>query len=74
MTAPEVLDFVIWGNGDVAERIWLASHDPAYKLAHIGTSILGEVVGWARPTDYPPRNSRTSKALRALGNDVDVLV
>jgi hypothetical protein len=74
MSAQKVLDFAIWGPGDVAERIWLASHDQNYKLSHIGTSILGEVVGWARPTELPPRNSRTSKALRALGNDVDVIV
>lgn len=74
MSAPEVLDFVIWGPGDVAERIWRACHDAAYKLPHVGTSILGEIVGWARPTEFPPRNSRTSKALRALGNEVDVIV
>lgn len=74
MSAPEVLNFVIWGPGDVAERIWRASHERDYKLPHIGANILGEIVGWARPTDFPPRNSRTSKALRALGNDVEVIV
>ncbi len=74
MSAPEVLDYVIWGPGDVAERIWMASHEAAYKLPHIGANILGEIVGWARPTEFPPRNSRTSKALRALGNDVEVVV
>lgn len=72
MSAPAVFDFVIWGPGDVAERIWTASHDREFKLPHIGTNIFGEVVGWARPTEYPPRNSRTSKALRALGNDVEI--
>ncbi|MDH5833946.1 phospholipase D-like domain-containing protein [Luteimonas kalidii] len=74
MSAPEMFDFVIWGKGNVAERIWTASHEREFKLHHIGTNILGEVVGWARPTEYPPRNSRTSKALCALGNDVEVVV
>lgn len=72
MTAPEVLDFVIWGPGDVADRIWKASHDKDYKLRHIGQNIFGEIVGWARPEDYPPRNSRSSKALRCLGYQVTV--
>lgn len=72
-SAREVFDFVIWGPGDVADRIWKASHHPDYKLKHIGTNIYGEVVGWARPNEYPPRNSRTSKALRALGNNIQVI-
>lgn len=73
MPAPEVFKYVIWGSGDVSERIWAASHEPAYRLRHIGTNIYGEIVGWARPTEYPPRNSRTSKSLCALGYPVSVL-
>lgn len=73
-TAPEVFDYVIWGPGDVAKRIWTASYREDYKLRHIGPNIFGELIGWARPTMYPPRNSRTSKALRALGYDVQVVV
>ena len=72
MTAPEVLDYVIWGPGEVADRIWMASHDKNYKLRHIGQNFFGEIVGWARPEDYPPRNSRSSKALRCLGYQVTV--
>lgn len=71
--AAEVFDFVIWGPGEVADRIWRASRDRDFKLPHVGPNIFGEVVGWARPTEYPPRNSRTSKALRALGNEVEVI-
>ncbi len=41
-----------------------------FQLRHFGQSSLGEAVGWARPDDYPPRNNRTNKALRALGHDV----
>jgi len=73
-TAPEVFDYVIWGSGDVAERIWTASYLDDYKIRHIGPNIYGEIVGWARPSLYPPRNTRTSKALRALGYDVQIAV
>jgi PLD-like domain len=68
----ELLEFAIWGQGEVAERLWLATHDSTWTIPHIGLSTLGEVVGWARPTDYPPRNMRTSKGLRALGFNVHV--
>lgn len=68
----EVLDHVVWGKGDLTERLWQGCHDPGWKLPHVKTSTLGEIVGWANPTVYPPRNMRTSKGLRALGYDVDV--
>ncbi|MGS6289529.1 hypothetical protein ACVGWF_24630, partial [Enterobacter asburiae] len=35
-------------------------------IPHIGLSSLGEIVGWARPHEFPPRKMRTSKGLRAL--------
>lgn len=71
-SALDVLNFVVWGPGDVADRIWMASHDKDFKLRHMGQSIFGEIVGWARPDEFPPRNSRSSKALRCLGYDVAV--
>jgi hypothetical protein len=37
---------------------------------HLGISALGELVGWALPDKFPPKNNRTSKALYALGNQV----
>ena len=71
-TAREVLEFVLYGvtPPDVEARLWAATHDPEWRLPHFGKSILGEALGWARPDDYPPRNNRTNKALRALGHDV----
>lgn len=72
MSSREVLDYVIWGDGEVADRIWKASHDKDFKLRHVGQSIYGEIVGWARPDEFPPRNSRSSKALRCLGYEVTV--
>lgn len=73
-TAKEVFDHVIWGPGEVAKRIWAASYDEDRKIRHVGPNILGEIIGWARPDIYPPRNARTSKALRSLGYDVQVVV
>lgn len=68
----DLLRYVIWGPGSVAERLWRGHRDPEWKIAGIGLSTLGEIVGWARPNDYPPRNMRTSKGLRALGHPVRI--
>lgn len=68
----ELLQYVIWGPDPVAERLWRAHRTDEWKIDGIGLSSLGEIVGWARPDEYPPRNKRTSKGLRALGNNVRV--
>jgi hypothetical protein len=68
----EVLGFVIWGEAiepRIAARLWRAVQDPSWKIRRLGLSILGELIGYARPTEYPPRNSRASKTLFALGFD-----
>lgn len=71
-TVRDVLEFVLWGSkpADMEQRLWIAISDDEYRLRHFGKSSLGEAVGWARPDDYPPRNNRTNKALRALGYDI----
>lgn len=73
-TVLETIYFVLYGGGiaSLPERIWEATSNPEWKISHLGLSSLGEMVGWALPEQFPPRNSRTSKALRALGNNVDV--
>ena len=43
-----------------------------WAIPHVGLSSLGEIVGWARPDEFPPRNMRTSKGLRALGYNVRI--
>lgn len=66
----EVLQYVIWGDAmdpRVGARLWRAAHDPDWKIRRLGLSILGELVGYARPNEYPPRNHRVSKTLVALG-------
>jgi len=67
----EVLRFVLWDDSrHPADRLWTAITDPAWKFPRIGISILGELIGWARPDEFPPRNNRVSRALYALGVDV----
>jgi hypothetical protein len=69
-TPLEMLEYVIWGPGPVEERIWAAARSDQWRLPWIQFSTLGEIVGWARPDDFPPRNDRTLKGLRALGYSV----
>lgn len=68
--APEVLNYVIWGQGAVEQRIWTAARSQEWRLPSMKYSTLGEVVGWARPDEFPPRNDRTVKGLKALGYNV----
>lgn len=68
-TVTEVLEHVLWDERvDMEQRLWDGVHDPAWRIEHLGRSSLGEIIGWARPDRYPPRNNRTNKALRALGH------
>jgi len=71
-TPCQVIDFVIHGgpSAETPIRLFAASHTGPKKIPHLGLSALGEMVGWAMPNDFPPRNGRTSKALKALGFNV----
>lgn len=71
-----MLEFLLYGGPDpqLPERLWQCTTDPAWKLDGLGVSALGELVGWARPDEFPPRNGRTSKALKSLGYDVVIHV
>lgn len=70
----DTIEFVLYdgSKAEVPQRIWEATTDPKWRLDHFGISAIGELVGWAMPDDFPPRNGRTSKALRSLGYDVEV--
>lgn len=74
LSALQVLEHVLYGGPSdrLAERLWDAVTEPRLKLDHMGISAFGEIVGWALPDEFPPRNGRTSKALRSLGYDVEV--
>jgi hypothetical protein len=70
----QLLNFVLYGGPDdeLWSRIYAAATDQKYTIPRYKLSMLAEVAGWARPEVAPPRNGRTSKALRALGFDVKV--
>ena len=67
-----LLNYAVWGNGSVSARLWNAIRSDDWAIPRIGLSSLGEIVGWARPDEYPPRNMRTNKGLRALGYNVRI--
>lgn len=71
-TVLDLLNYVVWGNGSVSARLWNAIRSDDWAIPHIGLSRLDEIVGWARPDEFPPRNMRTSKGLRALGYNVRI--
>jgi hypothetical protein len=70
----DVIDYVLYGGPDaqLPDRIFAAIHDADRSLPHFGISSVGEIVGWAKPSIFPPRNGRTSKALTALGFNVRI--
>jgi hypothetical protein len=70
----EVINYVLYGGGDesLPIRLWEATTDDKWHIDHLGISSLGELIGWALPDRFPPRNNRTSKALRSLGYPVTV--
>jgi hypothetical protein len=73
-STPETIYFVLYGGPttEIAQRIWMAKNSPTWHIPHFGLSSLGEIVGWAMPNQFPPRNMRSSKALKALGNNVSI--
>ncbi len=70
---PRLLAYLLFGGpvAEVPSRLYECLHPP-YKIAGLDVSSLGELIGCGLPNDYPPRNDRTNKALRALGWDVHV--
>lgn len=70
----QLLHYVLYGgpDQDIWQRLYHAGRDPEYSIPRYGLNSLAEVVGWARPEVMPPRNGRTSKALKALGYEVNI--
>lgn len=69
----EILSYFIWNNSWAPwEKIWeCTDKNSKWKYPGIDKSTLGELIGLARPDEYPVRNNRVSRALYALGFDVD---
>lgn len=72
----ELIHHILYEGSEeqLPERLWQGVSDAKWKIDGLGISALGELVGWALPDRFPPRNGRTSKALRSLGYDVTVHV
>ena len=70
----ETISFVLYeGEPEkLPDRLWKAIDNSEWFIPHLGVSSLGEMVGWAMPDKFPPRNGRSSKALYALGNKVRI--
>lgn len=70
----DTIYYVLWGGPeeDVPNRIFDAATREEWRIPHFGISSIGELVGWALPNTFPPRNGRTSKALVALGHKVRI--
>lgn len=72
-----ILDLIhyVLDGGPVSElphRLFDATLTSERKVPHFGVNQMAEIAGWARPEKVPPRNGRTSKALRSLGYNVHV--
>ena len=70
----EVMYHVLYdgSDDDVPNRLWDAISDTKWRIEHFGISALGEIIGWALPNKFPPRNNRSSKSLRSLGYAITV--
>ncbi|AUN97327.1 hypothetical protein C0V70_04215 [Bacteriovorax stolpii] len=72
LSIKDVLNYFIWGDGLLEQRLWdCLGGDTKYTFSGIGRSSLGELIGRARPSEFPVRNERISRTLYALGFDVD---
>lgn len=70
----ELLNYVLYGGKPESmwERIYEAGKTDEYQINNYGVNSIAEVAGWAQPETTPPRNTRTNKALKALGYSVNV--
>ena len=65
----ESLSYLVFGDGDIIERMANLIFDPEYKLKEFGQANIQELVGWCSEK-YPVVNGRTTKILRFFGFDV----
>lgn len=66
----ESLAYLVFGDGDVIERMANMIYSDAYKLAEFGQSNVQELIGWRNKEDLPVINGRTTKILRFFGSKV----
>lgn len=66
----ETLAYLVFGQGNVIERMANVIFNPAYKLEQFGQSNVQELIGWRNKEELPVINGRTTKILRFFGSDV----
>jgi hypothetical protein len=66
----ESLSYLVFGDGDVIERMANMIYNENYKLAEFGQSNVQELIGWRNKEDLPVINGRTTKILRFFGSKV----
>lgn len=66
----DVLKYLLYGPGDIENRVFEVLNNDHYKMDHFKHSVVGEFCGWGRPDITHLRNDRVNKALRCLGFDV----
>lgn len=66
----ESLAYLVFGDGEVIERMANMIYSEEYKLAEFGQSNVQELVGWRNKEELPVINGRTTKILRFFGSKV----
>ena len=64
------LAYLVFGEGDVIERMANMIYNEDYKLAEFGQSNVQELIGWRNKEELPVINGRTTKVLRFFGSKV----
>ena len=62
--------YLVYGHGDIVERMANAIYGPRYKLNEFGQANVQELVGWCNREELPIINGRTTKVLRYFGSKV----
>lgn len=68
--ARESLAYLVFGLGDLVERMANMVYDPDTRLREFGRANVQELVGWMNHEQLPVINGRTTKVLRFLGSNV----
>lgn len=64
------LAYLVFGEGDVIERMANMIYNEDYKLAEFGQSNVQELIGWRNKEELPVINGRKTKVLRFFGSKV----
>lgn len=66
----ETLAYLVYGDGDIVQRMANAIYSPDYKLNEFGQANVQELIGWCNREELPIINGRTTKVLRYFGSKV----